>query len=48
MEIYGLDKANVMWSPLEVFGREVTAFQSQIPIRIIDDTILTDAQAVVT
>ena len=47
MEIYGLDKANVMWSPMEVFGREVTAFQSQIPIRIVDDTILTDSQAVV-
>jgi hypothetical protein len=47
MEIYGLDKANVMWSPIEVFGREVTAFQSQIPIRVIDNTILTDAQAVV-
>ena len=47
MEIYGLDKANVMWSPIEVFGREVTAFQSQIPIRVIDDTILTDTQAVV-
>jgi len=47
MEIYGLDKANVMWSPKEVFGREVTAFQSQIPIRIIDDTILTDSQTVV-
>lgn len=47
MEIYGLNKANVMWSPIEVFGRQVTAFQSQIPIRVVDDTILTDTQAVV-
>jgi len=48
MEIYGLDKSNVLWSPIEVFGREVIAFQSQIPIRIIDDTILTDSQDVVS
>ncbi|MCK5611566.1 hypothetical protein KAR91_57375 [Candidatus Pacearchaeota archaeon] len=48
MEIYGLDKTNVMWSPMEVFGREVASFQSQIPIRVIDDTILTDSQAVVS
>jgi len=48
MEIYGLDKANVMWSPMEVFGREVTAFQSQIPIRVIDTNILTDSQDVVS
>ncbi len=48
MEIYGLNKANLLWSPIEVFGRQVTAFQGQIPIRSIDDTILKDTQAIVT
>jgi hypothetical protein len=47
MEIYALDKANLMWSPMEIFGKQVTAFQGNIPIRYIDDTILTDSQAVV-
>jgi len=48
MDIYALDKANVLWAPTEVFGRQVTAFQGQIPIRSIDDTILTNTQAVVS
>lgn len=47
MDIYALDKANVLWAPTEVFGRQVTAFQGAIPIRSIDDTILTNVQAVV-
>jgi hypothetical protein len=48
MDIYALDKANVLWSPTEVFGRQVTAFQGAIPIRAIDDTILGNTQAVVS
>lgn len=47
MDIYAMDKANVLWAPTEVFGRQVTAFQGAIPIRAIDDTILTNTQAVV-
>lgn len=47
MEIYALDKSNLMWSPMEIFGKQVTAFQGNIPIRYIDDTILTNSQAVV-
>lgn len=48
MDIYALNKSNVLWSTTEVFGRPVTAFQGQIPIRVIDDTILTNTLAVVS
>jgi len=48
MDIYALNKNNVLWTPMEIFGRQVTAFQGQIPIRAIDDTILTNSQAVVS
>jgi hypothetical protein len=48
MDIYAKDKANVLWTTAEVFGRPVTTFQGQIPIRTIDDVVLTNTQAVVS
>lgn len=46
MDVYALDKANLQWSTQEVFGRPVTTFQG-IPIRVMDTTIISDAQAAV-
>lgn len=46
MDIYALDKANLQWSTMDVFGRPVTAFQG-IPIRVLDTTIISDSQSVV-
>lgn len=47
MDIYSLNKSNVIWPTTEVFGRPVKNFQG-IPVREIDTTILTNAQTVVT
>lgn len=45
-DIYALDKANLLWSTQEVFGRPVTVFQG-MPVRVVDTTVLSDSQAVV-
>lgn len=47
MDVYALNKANLQWSTQEVFGRPVTTFQG-IPIRVLDTTIIGNAQAVVS
>lgn len=48
MDILAMNKSNMFWQPMEVFGRKVTSFQGQIPIRALDTTIITNTQAVVT
>jgi len=47
MDIYSLNKSNIIWPTTEVFGRPVKNFQG-IPIREIDTTILTDSLEVLT
>ena len=47
MDIYALNKANVLWSISEVFGKPTTMFQG-IPIRVMDTTIISDSQTLVT
>jgi len=48
MDIYAKDKSNVLWSTQEVFGRPVTVFQSNIPVRVLDTTIISNSQTAVT
>lgn len=45
-DIYALDKANLLWSTQEIFGRPTTVFQG-MPIRVVDTTVLTDSQTLV-
>lgn len=47
LDNYSRKKNNVMWPTTEVFGRPVKNYQG-IPIRELDNTILTNTQAVVS
>jgi hypothetical protein len=47
LDNYSRKKNNVFWPTTEVFGRPVKVYQG-IPIRELDNTILTNAQAVVS
>ena len=47
MDIYALNKTNVLWPTMEIFGKQVKGFQG-IPIRELDTTIISNSQAVVT
>ena len=47
LDNYSRKKNNVMWPTTEVFGRQVKNYQG-IPIRELDNTILTNTQAVVS
>jgi len=46
MDVYALKKNNILWPTTEIFGRRVKVFQD-IPVRVIDTTVLTNTQAVV-
>jgi hypothetical protein len=48
MDIYALNKGNVQWPTMEVFGRHVKAFADNIPVRVLENSILSNAQSVIT
>lgn len=47
LDIRAKDKGNVQWSTTEVFGRKVTTFL-EIPIRVLDENIITAAESQLT
>lgn len=48
MDIYALNKGNTQWPTMEVFGRHVKNFNSGIPVRTLDNNILSNSQTVIT
>jgi hypothetical protein len=47
IEIKAKDKNNVLWSTMDVFGREVPAIRG-VPLRKLDDTILPATESAIT
>ena len=48
MDIYALNKGNTQWPTTEIFGRHVKKFANDIPIRVLENSILTSTQSVIS
>ena len=48
MDIYALNKTNIHWPTTELFGRHVKVFADDIPVRVLENSILSSTQAVIS